>query len=215
MSYTLIIEREGFICSKRWEYNRISNRGSYIIKEIQNINILSELGYHVEKLAKGFTLRDYFKMIERYPDLQRLDGYFSDYLEEYHNAPESGCKSKDMPALILERGITVELKDEKVDDFENYFNFHGKNIRKEPYWAIEYCPLAHLLDTPLKIGKTWLSVGKWNESKIYEGEDFPKLYDFVHEIIWELSWAGSPKQRDERMDYFNKTIEEIKSERLV
>jgi hypothetical protein len=225
MSYTLVLDKEGLISTKKWVYDEETEKGSYVIKPIRNA-ILSFLGNKIEELEDGYTLRSYFKMITEYPQLQLLDQYFQDYLDEYKKCPETGCVSENIEHLSLARFVCVDTEDKMKDGgVEPWICFDGEGKDEEGAdikYAVEYTPLNKLLDIPLKIGNfevilehhKLIDGQRTYKSTKYSSNDYMSLFDFVHEIIWELSFTGSPKERDESCEKLFKRCEDVINERV-
>jgi|GEM_PF-134043 len=58
-------------------------------------------------LDEDCTLRSFFEMLRRYPDLQRLSQFLPAALAEADKCPSSGCLSDDIAVLVM--GKTMEL----------------------------------------------------------------------------------------------------------
>lgn len=183
-------------------------------------DLLPFLGYTVE-LEEGFTLRDMFIMIECYPGMERIDPYLIDYLEEFENCPESGCfgagEHKDgMDAIYVQRvsNYTKNNKYEDKDTFNIYYYVGGRSTDPEaPGWAIEYSPLSDLLDYPIVLLDQALGCEDHNVSVLVEKYEYYKttytLWEVVHAIIWELSFYGTPSQRNNQREELYSTISDI------
>ena len=111
-------------------------------------------------------------------------------------------------------------------------DFHGwgtwPDDENSPYpdnmeggFAIEFTPLAELKHYPLKVKtdtKIWLDDGKFDrdedgnvvEKVLFEGEKYFSVFDFISAILFEISWAGSPEQRDEKMEEIQASAEEVR-----
>ena len=89
-------------------------------------------------------------------------------------------------------------------------------------YALDFSPLKNILDIPIKVGKAFLCVypenGNYNDAQKFDNvnTDNPNLYEFVNYIIWELSFHGTPEDRDEnlkevrgRVDEFEKRTNEV------
>ncbi len=108
-------------------------------------------------------------------------------------------------------GLGYKLTKEQSESKDNHMKLkEGERIP----WAIEFCPIDQLLDLPIIIGDTQIhicpedsDVSKW---KSYKAEGSISLYNFVKYIIWELSFCGTPNQRDGKRDDLDKRCEEIK-----
>jgi len=218
MGHTLVIKRNGIINKKRWVYDDVKEEGSYVLTEMCPDDILMESNSHIETLEEGFTLRDYFRMIIAYDKLQQLDGFFPSYIEEYLKCPEDGCISDNISNLCLKRIVTVELhEDGHVLDIQNYINFDGMGNNDGINWGVEFSSLNKLLDIPIKINNGTVYITKFKGDRIDKNDEFKspesdslKLFDFVSEIIWELSFCGTPENRDNENSKLNIAMEEIK-----
>jgi len=182
------------------------------------LDILRYLGETIE-LDAACTLRSYFKMLEKYKALQFIDPFIPSYLAEYLKCPKKCCIDSDMEYLSLEYSIIYDPKRKSkydLDEIEISTTFHGKSA-KDGY-AIEFSPLKKLLDYPLKLERgvfyKFDPKLKIQESKF---DYYFKLWDLVHEIIWELSFMGIPKQRDKKSKEIMGRIKDIKEhpEKLI
>jgi len=138
------------------------------------------------KLEEGYTLRNFFEMIEKYTYLQYLNPYFNDYIEEYNFSPQSNCIHDNIHELALMLYITTI--DDK-DDYEYYYNFCGIDKNGDGY-VLDCIPLNKLLDIPMVIGKTILNKSIINDDDVL-------LWDLITEVIWELSFYGTTEERNE------------------
>ena len=48
------------------------------------------------------------------------------------------------------------------------------------------------------------------EKVLFEGEKYFSVFDFISAILFEISWAGSPEQRDEKMEEIQASAEEVR-----
>jgi hypothetical protein len=86
-------------------------------------------------------------------------------------------------------------------------------------YAIEFTPINELLDVPLKIDgevfaiKKFVSkTGKFRYVKSsYFDEAGPSFFDFITEIIYEISFLGAPENKEEEKNELTKRIEELES----
>ncbi|MCU0593578.1 MAG: hypothetical protein MUC57_19180 [Desulfobacterales bacterium] len=67
---------------------------------------LRYLGYKVE-LGQGYTLRSFFRMIERYPVFAQLNAFFPECMQLYQACPDGECLAPGMGQLELYK--TVEM----------------------------------------------------------------------------------------------------------
>lgn len=102
----------------------------------------------------------------------------------------------------------VSFKIPKTDDYKNWPK--GTPIR----YAIEMTPVYELVGLPIKLNT------KFN---IYNGKDFRcekpmyssnknfSLLEILYGIFWELTFFGSPVERDKMSDSLKKQVDDIKS----
>lgn len=82
--------------------------------------------------------------------------------------------------------------------------------------AIEFSPMYTLADYKIKIGKKLIvtdydvDVKKKDINSEIDFQPSITLIELLYAIFWELSFCGSPKQRDDKMDNLQKQIKEFK-----
>jgi len=172
------------------------------------------------QLEDGFTLRNYFELIEKYELFQFLDTFFGNYLEEFNNCPSQDCKNTEINYIIINRHITYEdehsfeppkLLNEVEDlvtsedglihidkSITNELIVHGFNEKENTFYALDFNPLKDLLDYEIKIGETLLCI---NNDHSYNIQDTDiNLFEFIKSIIYELSFHGSGEDRNLKKD---------------
>jgi hypothetical protein len=99
---------------------------------------------------------------------------------------------------------------------------YGKLTKKEKKnyrqaMAVEFSPMYALADLPIKISKklhiTDCDIKVKSKKDIDSEIDFQpsiKLIELLYAIFWELSFCGSPKQRDNKINDLEKQVDEIK-----
>ncbi|KKL14036.1 hypothetical protein LCGC14_2519810, partial [marine sediment metagenome] len=105
---------------------------------------------------------------------------------------------------------------------ESYPNFHGWGTYEDPGngkmieggLAIEFTPLNEMKHLVIKLNEE-VEVYRYKKNKqteiIFKGENGNgfSVYDFIGEILSELSFAGIPSDRDEQWDKITSETEEI------
>jgi hypothetical protein len=159
-------------------------------------------------LEEGFTLRSYFKMVERYPLLQKFDCYFPEYIREYRECPPSGCID-DLDCIEMTKVVDITVS-EKYDlrDLTVYNDIHGLGKEDQGY-AIEFTPLHEILDVPFKLGNC-VEIRYKDELESNEYETSFTFFEFLKAIIWELSFMGNPNERDASFTKIKEDVKEIK-----
>ena len=146
------------------------------------------LGFQVE-LAKGCCLRGFFRMLERYPILSRLNPFTPSFLKSFQDCPTDGCQVDGIAQLELLR--KVEMTGFPGDPGMNIFiSFEGRSDGDsrdiKPFW------LEHLLDLPLVLGglKHRVFGDKIDD---FDFETAFNLFELVDGICWQLSFHNLPE----------------------
>jgi hypothetical protein len=142
------------------------------------------------ELEKGYRLRSYFEMLERYPVFQELNAFFPSYLERVHASPKEGCE---YPGLDwLELGKTVEMIGYPGKPrMEIYATLRG--VGGDETSEIDSIQLQNLLDMPIRLGNL-KHVVLGDKMDIFEFQTVFTLFEFIDAIAWELSFHGTPAE---------------------
>lgn len=223
---TLVIKKGGRLVKTKWSIKS----QKWIEKNITREAIF-HLFDHCE-VESDVTLRDVFLLINR--DLNFYKIFIRNWVEEI---VEEGLNSKfKREDTKSERIDYLELYwHYEVDKFNKektsqlcmptFPGFHGVGVseNKPTNWAIEMGPLSRIIGLPLKLKDKLLifdydkfKIGKKKYNDKYKGEIYKSpsysLGQILYGIIWELSFFGSPKDRDAKSAELDKQIEEIKED---
>lgn len=182
---------------------------------------------HEVALSDDYTLYDLFKMLQKEMDKYNLifcsylgnhdlGNYWIDMCSEFEKASDvdylevywyCGCNAYE------QRGYKEWKNDISVNP-----EFHGWGTWDENEhagipkgykggMAIEFTPLAELKNLPLRIRtktKITLDDGTYDEDGnnkvLFEGDKCFSVFDFVSAILFEISFMGSPIDRDEALE---------------
>ncbi|MGD2272053.1 MAG: hypothetical protein PVI06_16750, partial [Desulfobacterales bacterium] len=101
-------------------------------------------------LAEGVTLRSFFRMIEKYPVLAKLNAFFPAYLEQFQKCPKSNCVLNGFD--YLEFSKTVEMMgypgEPRLEIYHSLQCGSGSETSE-----LKSSRLESLLDMPLRLGK--------------------------------------------------------------
>ena len=204
--YELILKKDGRIVSK--------DKGKALKFA------LPYLSRNIE-LEDGYTLRSYFKTVLKFKELQSLDNFFESFIEEYNSCKKRGCTCDDLEYIELYKEIGTSNESYGSELSEGY-TVHGKATAKAmdeisgSYYAIEMSPLKELLDLPIKIASTiFFDVDYKKEPYEQIRKEYPDhkltLFEFITSIIYELSFHGTPKKRNEAVLELEKRCHDIDS----
>ena len=115
-------------------------------------------------------------------------------------------------------GVGFEQKEDKyIDDVKEDGMLECK-AGDRINWAIEFNPANEMIDLPVKLSeKVTLTenLEKEVDGRNWTSKEFLNphytLGHILHGIIWELSFCGSPEDRDEKKEDLNQRVDDIKS----
>ncbi len=149
-------------------------------------NPLMYLGYQAIP-DEDYTLRSYFEMFEKYPDLQKLNAFFPTYMEQFRASPETLCLYDGFD--YLEFGKTVEMIGfPGKPRLEVYNSLYG--VCKNETIGIRSIPLENLLDMPLVLGRL-KHIVFGDKVDVFEFDTVFNLFEFIDGIVWELGFQGT------------------------
>ena len=164
-------------------------------------------------LEEGCTLRSFFLMLRRYPDLLKLSEFLPAVLADAEKCPVSGCLSDDISLLAV--GKTMELIGFPGEPrAELYLWLRGLAAPSggavppsldaeqpgvflaglmEANREIRFTPLEILLDTPLFLaGLKHVVLGDVDRSLFCETRF--TLFEVVDGLAWEFGFRGGSQQ---------------------
>ncbi|MFM0140403.1 hypothetical protein [Caballeronia grimmiae] len=102
-------------------------------------------------------------------------------------------------------GVGYLLRDDVMEDGSVLYE-KGTRIR----WAIKFAPVGHIFNLPLRLNP---------EVTVADSRDIthtlhifqlpnPTLAQVIHAVLWELSWAGNPRDTGEFVDMIHEAAED-------
>ena len=197
---------------------------------------LSDLPETVESVSDDFTLMDLFRIIADVSSVELTIilgmNFFSDFYREVKQEP---IKRSDLHYLELNWFTDYDLNNNSQEDpikaeLHNLMDFGGigkhecafggscpNGCRETDSYAVEMTPICELAHLPIKMntevkmyepytrdGRAWSRTG-------FTLTMHPTLYTFITSIFWELTFFGTPEDRDEQLQDIKGAIERIKS----
>jgi len=151
-------------------------------------DILKYLSYQIG-LEENYTLRSFFKMVEKYELLGKLNSFLPTCIEQYLNCPEQGCGSEIIDHLEFAK--TIEMIGFPEKRLEIYSSVRG--IHQNDVVEIRSLQLNRMLDMPLRLGRL-KHVVFGDRVDIFEFDTVFTLFEFIDGITWELSFHVIPEQ---------------------
>lgn len=204
----VIVHEDGIISYS----NPYSEKTNYIPK-IDPSDIMSFLKEKVT-LDKNVTLRSYFEIFNNYPILINLDNFITSFLDNYNENKDRTIAMSDSWCIIesIDIGKYSSLHEEERHDISHYINVNGygydkneenkiKTERNYTSIGIEFGYFMEMIDIPLKIinDKYLITKNNYMYSEEYVSDESTlTLFDFITNIIYELSFNGDVCSVDEK-----------------
>jgi hypothetical protein len=153
------------------------------------IDPLMFLSYQVA-LEDDYTLRSFFRMLEKYSLLVKLNAFFPSFIEQYLSCPEENCVANGLDHLEFSK--TVEMIGfPGKPRLEIYNSFRG--VLGNESCEIRSQQIESLLDMPVKLGRL-KHIVFGDKVDIFEFDTAFTFFEFIEGIAWELSFHVAPTE---------------------
>jgi len=144
------------------------------------------LGFQVN-LDPGFRLRSFFRMMERYGQLQQPSEFIPPHMQQYRDCPQSGCTHEGFDHL--EFGKTIEMIGlSGKARLEIFTTLTG--VSRNEVADIRNILLVQLLDMPVKLGKL-KHIIFGDGVDVLTCDTVFSLFEMIDGILWQLSFQGT------------------------
>lgn len=181
------------------------------------------------KLAEGVTFKRIFDILIKNEmtfnlifssSIGRLN--LSDYTSEY--LKDDNDDDPNSITYLEVYNATELFTFENETDYDHYCSFHGIRLNYTDKYTKEAfdCPIS-LIGVPLNNLKKYeikvnndLLIQEFNETTkkyddIVKAKKLINVFEFYDAILYEISWFGTPNDRNEQMNNLLKTVDKIKS----
>jgi hypothetical protein len=228
----LVLKTGGRLENIRWVYDEDAGKGEYVPKDVTD----DAASFLMEplRIEGELFLRDIFALLELNPILVAVfrRDWAAEYLAEAKRveaAPYTGeydpdgieylelyqCWEKTKETGEIEghhrldfHGIGFELREDLMQDD---YVMHRKGSRIP--WAIEFTPLAKLLNLPLRFNpEVHVSVrdARYNSETETLRMSSPTLAQVIHGVLWEISFCGGPEDVVEKKAELDEVVKEAR-----
>lgn len=140
-------------------------------------------------LYEGYTLRSFFKMLDKYRLFAKLNAFFPTYTAQYHGCPRQGCDAGRIDYLEFSKTIEmIGVPDKRLEIYNSLVGICGSQKSE-----IRSLQLDSLLDLPLKLGKL-KHIVFGDRVDIFEFDTVYTLFEFIDGIAWQLGFHAAPQQ---------------------
>lgn len=170
-------------------------------------SILHELRYACE-IEEGVTLGDIFTAVGESEALCLIIGEWSwCNCEAFHKEIKKPGIPSDLKWIEISRCAEIE----QDGTFQVNLNVSGRD-GTDTFWGIDFTPINELRDLPVKLSEKLQVVD-------FRGEEFKReelkndcfsLLDVLGELYFEVSFHGSPEDRNEKMGELMDAVKAIK-----
>jgi len=161
--------------------------------------------------------------------------YIEDYYKEMNKDSKAGDSDSDSGSDILHLELSYGIEQDDSDPFVSQgWSFSGigkegeipqdiinhyseeevQKMRDDGYtesFAVEFTPVFKLADYIIKIDNKVI-ITQWNKSECKDiklkGQPYIRLIEVLYEIFWELSFLGSPEERDEKCERLGQSVDD-------
>jgi hypothetical protein len=220
---------------KAWAYNDATKKGAWVTTSVTDC--AAECLFKEVETDPQVTLADIFKLVANDPVMQVV--FRQDFVQELCEEAEKGPQppkneSADQRLEYLElyqrwnlnsstgelsevgryqlHGIGVELES---DVYDGDYLMYSAGTRIQ--WGVSLSPVRELLHLPVRVKNEVLVCEDDLDAKMY-GKAIARhinkritLGTFIREVLWELSWHGTPGETEELADSLRTQSEEIKA----
>lgn len=229
---SLKITKGGKLIETRWVYDESIRKGSYI--DYDKTSCPEKYLFDPCDLDKNVTLKDIFLLIHMNEVIETVIGnWCKEIVNEGFggdvNIPLREYKNEYNPKGIeyLELSKYINIMDGQEESIQTIFDGQGWELREDIYeqdwlmykkgsrigWGLDFTPAYDLINIPVKLN-TNLRVYSFKKRKkevVYKNQEFT-LGEVIYTIIWELSFHGTPEDRDEASKNMKKAVDQIKKE---
>lgn len=203
------IARGGKLLADRWDYNRDTGKGEMI----RDINIRNQLTHSLHKrcsIDEGVVLEDILLLL--------------DFADEYLALSPVLTGAGNLEAYVLE-GLKYTDERSEIEQINIGWKCHiqeslyyeGQSVVEEGVeaygkansetYALEFTPVNKIAHCKVELDRRFTI--KENDTFVVSSYKDFTLYDILRGLFWELSFHGSPKQRDGQMEELYRRIDEI------
>ncbi len=189
----------GKLLRTTWVYDEDTDVGSYVTDDVTNV--APSCLFDACTLNEDVILRDVFYLLERHLDVFQiiLNKWLSEIVEE-------GLRpflENETEIKYVELYWSVEHSQEDKTLSGNIFpEFHGIGTSAEIPISLMFTPTNEIAGLPLKLCDEFkiypsITENEGRQTHSYKGPQF-SLGQILYGIIWELTWLGSPTERDQK-----------------
>lgn len=173
-------------------------------------------------IQKGVTLKDILVLLRQ--DMTTYVTILGNWVDEIVNEGLTSIKEPDDKVEKLELYWSLEreiYKGKKSFSGYHFPSFHGLGYKDKDgavtNYAVEFTPVGKLIEKEVVLRENLgiFTSDLDNFKMTHNDETFNDatytLGHILHGIIWELSFLGSPVDRDEKADEINQSLDDIKS----
>jgi hypothetical protein len=182
-------------------------------------NIIFYLNELIE-IDENYTLKDFFKIVKKNKDIFNII-FYSDlggnnlqlYIDDINKKVKKKKKEENednekidyLGIFWMAEHWKYKDKTTSVEIDPEFYGVGTRNGMKTNY-SIDLCPLNTLKNCKIKLNKEFKLCSYIAEKKIIEpvllvdSSRYFTVYDFLRIILYEVSWNGSPNNRDERLN---------------
>jgi hypothetical protein len=163
-------------------------------------------------LETGVTLGDIFRFVEQDPELFRfLQVWCACDVAAFHADARKPATGKDSDLACIEIAKYFEWNDRAARETIHVSGIGEPNARGETRYALDFTPLNKVAHLPVRL-RPEIEIRKGRE-KLGDAPCTFTLIDVLGEIYWEISFWGSPEDRDRQAAKLDEAVREVEEGR--
>jgi len=219
----LTINKGGILNKTEWEYDEKTDSGDYVVTEVEEpIGVLGEEC----DLGEGVTLRDVFILLNKDVNLYSL--ILRNWTKEIVTEGLSGKthQGDDLNIDYIELYWHIEKIIDKEDgnhlcgaSFPALHGYGDWDEKTKGGISLVGLPAYSIIDLPLRIAKKTSvhttdldDINNRHNGPFDLGELTPTLFSLLYGVVWELSFFGSPEDRDKKSKELSDISNKVKIE---
>lgn len=209
----VIMKSGGKLFAKQWVYDNEKGEGAY---EYHDITCTSYEYLYEPVTLLDVTLNDLFLLTEQCAEFYRLifrRNYYEELIQEAFSG-EGPSTDKEIEYLEIYKYLDVMKIEDSLYETNLCVSFHGVNETTDINYSLMFSSAKLIKNLSLRL-KSDISIYEEIYSPNYTSTEkiFPKinytLFEVLNAVYWELSFSGSPEQRQELLATLEERVEDL------
>jgi hypothetical protein len=188
-----------------------SSARRYVKQKVPTALYLLRCDCHVET---DVTLGDIFRAVEQDPELTRfLERWCACGVDAFHAEARKAAPEKDSEIACIEIAKHFEWDDQEAQELVDLSGIGEPDENGVTRYGFDFTPLNEVAHLPVRL-QPRIEIRKDGE-KLGDAPCTFTLLDVLGEIYWEISFYGSPEDRDRQAAKLDEAVREVEEGRAT